>query len=71
MTKNAHITGSPALIQEHKKTPSGMVFYTNLGEMRAERSLRPYLHLIEKAWDSLGMKRDGGVLCVEGLPTVL
>lgn len=47
-----------------------MVFYTNLGEIRSERSLRPYLHLIEKAWDSLGMKRGGGVLCVEGLPTL-
>jgi hypothetical protein len=47
-----------------------MVFYTHLGEMRAECALRPYLHLIEKAWDSLDMKRGGGVLCAEGLPTL-
>jgi len=69
MPKTTTITGQK-LIRDHKRTPDGMVFYTDLDEIRAERSLRPYLHLLEKAWDSLGIKKNGGVLCVEGLPTL-
>lgn len=72
MTTKPYIFDSVKLLREHKKTPQGMVFYSELEEIRAERNLRPYLHLLERAWNSpeLNLKSGGGVLCVEGLPTL-
>jgi len=57
-----------ALLERHgKSAPAGLMFYSSLTDVRADQGLRPYLHVITRAWDAL--KLDG-VLCVNGLPTL-
>ena len=57
-----------ALLDRHgQHTPDGLMFYSSLTDVRADRGLRPYLHVITRAWDALELD---GVLCVNGLPTL-
>ena len=57
-----------ALLERHgKSAPAGLMFYSSLTDVRADQGLRPYLHVITRAWGALGLD---GVLCVNGLPTL-
>lgn len=47
--------------------PFGLIFYSSLTDVRADQSLYAYLHVITRAWESLGL---AGVLCDNGRPTL-
>ncbi len=55
------------LVEAHRQAPAGLVFYASLSEIRTDRTLLPYLHLLTRAWQDLNLD---GVLCINGLPTL-
>jgi len=66
-TQTTTISKRTLLDRHEQSAPAGLMFYSSLTDVRADRSLRPYLHVISRAWDALELD---GVLCVNGLPTL-
>lgn len=67
MNKHTTTVTNKELVEAHRDAPAGLVFYASLSEIRDDRALLPYLHLITRAWQDLNLN---GVLCVDGLPTL-
>lgn len=56
------------LVDAHRKAASsGLIFYGSLNEIRADKTLLPYRHVLGRAWNDLGLS---GVLCIDGVPTL-
>ncbi len=68
MNKQSKTISRKALVDAHRReAPAGLLFYGSPAEMKADSALTPYLHVLIRAWDDLGLS---GVLCVDGLPTL-
>ncbi|HBA83428.1 MAG TPA: hypothetical protein DCZ95_04965 [Verrucomicrobia bacterium] len=67
MTAQSTVMTKRELLDAHKSTPQGLMFYASLSELRADRALVSYLHPLTRAWHDLDLD---GVLCLEGLPTL-
>ncbi len=55
------------LLDAHRQTPKGLMFYMSLADIRSDRALLPYRHLLSRAWKDLNLD---GVLCIDELPTL-
>jgi hypothetical protein len=68
MDTHTSTVSKKGLVDAHRKAvSSGMLFYGSLGEIRADKALTPYLHVLARAWESLELS---GVVCLDGLPTL-
>ncbi len=56
-----------ALLETHRSTPVGMLFYSALDDVLADVELLGYYSVIRRAWEALGLD---GVLFQDGRPAL-